>query len=63
MAAPTSSPPGAGLPWILQKLVEARDDSDERTNPYARFNPDTVIDKGAFVDPVQFPEAIEYVFI
>jgi hypothetical protein len=43
--------------------VEARDDSDERTNPYARFNPDTVIDKGAFVDPVQFPEAIEYVFI
>jgi N-acyl-D-amino-acid deacylase len=27
------------------------------------FNPDTVIDKGTFVDPMQFPEGIEYVII
>ena len=27
------------------------------------FNPDTVVDKGTFVDPIQFPEGIEYVFI
>lgn len=27
------------------------------------FNPDTIIDKGTFVDPVQYPEGIEYVFI
>lgn len=27
------------------------------------FNPDTVIDKGTFADPVQFPEGIEYVII
>lgn len=27
------------------------------------FNPDTVIDKGTFVDPVQYPEGIEYVII
>lgn len=27
------------------------------------FNPDTVIDKGTFTDPIQFPEGIEYVMI
>lgn len=27
------------------------------------FNPDTVIDKGTFTDPAQFPEGIEYVLI
>jgi N-acyl-D-amino-acid deacylase len=27
------------------------------------FNPDTIIDKGTFVDPIQFPEGIEYVLI
>lgn len=27
------------------------------------FNPDTVIDKGTFVEPEQFPEGIEYVII
>ncbi|MGA3131349.1 MAG: D-aminoacylase [Terracidiphilus sp.] len=27
------------------------------------FNPDTVIDKGTFADPAQFPEGIEHVFI
>lgn len=27
------------------------------------FNPDTVIDKGTFVDPIQYPEGIEYVII
>lgn len=27
------------------------------------FNPETVIDKGTFVDPVQYPEGIEYVII
>jgi N-acyl-D-amino-acid deacylase len=29
----------------------------------AVFNPDTVIDKGTFVDPIQFPVGIEYVLI
>jgi N-acyl-D-amino-acid deacylase len=29
----------------------------------AVFNPDTVLDKGTFVDPVQFPVGIEHVFI
>ena len=43
----------------MRKLAETRDDADEDTNPYALFNPDTVIDKGVFVDPVQFPEGIE----
>lgn len=27
------------------------------------FNPDTVIDKGTFTDPAQFPDGIEYVFV
>lgn len=27
------------------------------------FNPDTIIDKGTFVDPAQYPEGIEYVLI
>jgi N-acyl-D-amino-acid deacylase len=27
------------------------------------FNPDTILDKGTFVDPIQFPEGIEHVFI
>ncbi len=27
------------------------------------FNPDTIIDKGTFTDPVQFPEGIEYVLV
>ena len=27
------------------------------------FNPDTIIDTGTFVDPVQFPEGIEHVLI
>ena len=27
------------------------------------FNPDTVIDRGTFVDPIQFPEGIEDVLI
>jgi N-acyl-D-amino-acid deacylase len=27
------------------------------------FNSETIIDKGAFVDPIQFPEGIEYVLI
>jgi N-acyl-D-amino-acid deacylase len=27
------------------------------------FNPDAILDKGTFVDPIQFPEGIEYVFI
>ena len=27
------------------------------------FNPDTIIDKGTYVDPRQYPEGIEYVFI
>jgi N-acyl-D-amino-acid deacylase len=27
------------------------------------FNPDTILDKGTFVDPIQFPEGIEQVFI
>lgn len=27
------------------------------------FNPDTVIDKGTFIDPIQYPEGIEYVII
>jgi N-acyl-D-amino-acid deacylase len=27
------------------------------------FNPETVIDKGTFVDPIQYPAGIEYVFI
>jgi N-acyl-D-amino-acid deacylase len=27
------------------------------------FNPETIIDKGTFVDPVQFPEGIEHVLI
>jgi len=27
------------------------------------FNPETIIDKGTFVDPIQFPEGLEYVLI
>ena len=27
------------------------------------FNPDTVIDKGTFTDPTQYPEGIEYVMV
>ena len=27
------------------------------------FNPDTILDKGTFVNPIQFPEGIEHVFI
>jgi N-acyl-D-amino-acid deacylase len=27
------------------------------------FNPDTIIDKGTFTDPIQYPEGIEHVFI
>ena len=27
------------------------------------FNKDTVIDKGTFTDPVQYPEGIEYVMV
>ncbi|MDL2323877.1 D-aminoacylase [Ruminococcaceae bacterium OttesenSCG-928-A16] len=27
------------------------------------FNPETIIDKGTFTDPVQYPEGIEYVFV
>lgn len=27
------------------------------------FNPDTIVDKGTFVDPVQYPEGIDYVII
>ena len=27
------------------------------------FNPDTVIDKGTFVEPIQYPEGIEYVIV
>jgi N-acyl-D-amino-acid deacylase len=27
------------------------------------FNADTVIDKGTFIDPVQYPEGIEYVIV
>ncbi|WP_055667763.1 N-acyl-D-amino-acid deacylase family protein [Desnuesiella massiliensis] len=27
------------------------------------FNPDTIIDKGTFIDPVQYPEGIDYVII
>lgn len=27
------------------------------------FNPDTIVDKGTFVDPIQFPEGIEYVIV
>jgi N-acyl-D-amino-acid deacylase len=27
------------------------------------FNPETVMDKGTFVDPIQYPAGIEYVFI
>lgn len=27
------------------------------------FNPDTVIDKGTFTDPIQYPEGIEYVMV
>lgn len=27
------------------------------------FNPDTIIDKGTFLDPIQFPEGIEYVIV
>ena len=27
------------------------------------FNPDTVIDKGTFTDPIQYPEGIEYVIV
>lgn len=27
------------------------------------FNPDTIIDKGTYVDPRQYPEGIEYVFV
>jgi N-acyl-D-amino-acid deacylase len=27
------------------------------------FNPETIIDKGTFVDPIQFPEGIEYVLV
>lgn len=27
------------------------------------FNPETIIDRGTFVDPVQFPEGIEHVLI
>jgi N-acyl-D-amino-acid deacylase len=27
------------------------------------FNPNTVIDKGTFVDPIQFPQGIEHVFV
>lgn len=27
------------------------------------FNPDTILDKGTFVDPIQFPEGIEHVWI
>jgi len=27
------------------------------------FNPETIIDKGTFVDPIQYPEGIEYVLI
>lgn len=27
------------------------------------FDPDTVIDRGTFIDPVQFPEGIEYVLV
>ncbi len=27
------------------------------------FNPDTILDKGTFVEPVQYPEGIEYVLI
>lgn len=27
------------------------------------FNPDTIMDKGTFVEPVQYPEGIHYVLI
>lgn len=27
------------------------------------FNPDTVIDKGTFIEPEQYPDGIEYVII
>jgi N-acyl-D-amino-acid deacylase len=27
------------------------------------FNPETIIDKGTFTDPIQYPEGIEYVMI
>lgn len=27
------------------------------------FNPDTIIDKGTYVDPIQYPEGIEYVIV
>lgn len=27
------------------------------------FNPDTIADKGTFIDPIQFPEGIEYVIV
>lgn len=27
------------------------------------FNPDTIVDKGTFIDPIQFPEGIEYVIV
>jgi N-acyl-D-amino-acid deacylase len=27
------------------------------------FDPETIIDKGTFVDPIQFPEGIEYVLV
>jgi N-acyl-D-amino-acid deacylase len=27
------------------------------------FNPETIIDKGTFVDPIQFPEGIEHVLV
>ena len=27
------------------------------------FNPETVIDKGTFTDPIQYPEGIEYVIV
>ena len=27
------------------------------------FDPDTIIDKGTYQDPIQFPEGIEYVLV
>ena len=43
-----------------------KDRGELREGAYADitiFNPDTVIDKGTFTDPAQYPQGIEYVMV
>lgn len=48
------------------KTFNMTDRGELREGAYADitvFNPDTVIDKGTFTDPAQYPEGIEYVMV